>query len=64
MRLFGLENYCCNIETMTEDELYNLVLKALHNSAELKTYISQQLALVQEQLSDWTNYLRDEECNA
>ncbi len=59
MELFGLERFCCNIETMTEDELSKIVGEALENRAELKKHMTERYIHVQKLLGNWVGYLKD-----
>lgn len=59
MTLFGLERYCCNIETVTSDELYEMVCEVLDNRAEIRKHVAQRIIQVQESLQGWVRYLED-----
>jgi len=59
MEMFDLERYCCNIETVTEDELNRTVREVLDNKEEIRKHIAQRYTQIQERLQDWVGYLQD-----
>lgn len=59
MEMFELEQYCCNIETVTENELSRLALEILDNKDQVRLRITRRLAAVQRSLEGWTRHLED-----
>jgi colanic acid/amylovoran biosynthesis protein len=58
MEMFDLDRYCCNIRTVTEDELFELVYEVLDSKEEISAHIAENLKLVQQALQGWERYLR------
>jgi colanic acid/amylovoran biosynthesis protein len=59
MQLFGLEHYCCPIESLTEETLFRLVDEVLINRDSISSYIAQRYQQIREWLKDWGHYLED-----
>ena len=59
MEMFGLERYCFDIASVTEQELYSVVCEVLARRGELKSQIAERHRHVRERLADWAAYLED-----
>jgi colanic acid/amylovoran biosynthesis protein len=57
MASMGLERYCCDIETVTSDWLYEGVCRALENRKDLVEQIAARYAETQARLREWVRYL-------
>ncbi|MFZ5917802.1 MAG: polysaccharide pyruvyl transferase family protein [Chloroflexota bacterium] len=57
MESLGLEQYCCDIETVTADRLYEMVCQALDNRAQIAQFVAARYAETQARLREWTRYL-------
>ncbi|MFV2044189.1 MAG: polysaccharide pyruvyl transferase family protein [Anaerolineales bacterium] len=57
MRMLELEQYCCDIETLTADQLYELVREVLRNRVEISQHIADRYIQIRKQLQGWTDYL-------
>lgn len=58
MKSFGLERYCCDIETVTPDCLYEIVREVIENRESISRLIAERYDEIQTRLQDWTRYLK------
>jgi colanic acid/amylovoran biosynthesis protein len=58
MESFGLERYCCDIETVTAEQLYEMVRKVLENKEEIQQLVAKRYAETQMLLEKWTYYVK------
>ena len=57
MQMFELEQYCCDIQTLTADQLYELVRDVLLHRVEISQHIADHYVQIRKQLQGWTDYL-------
>jgi colanic acid/amylovoran biosynthesis protein len=57
MEWLGLGEYCCNIETITTEQLYGLARETLENREEIRQHVIARYAEMQARLEGWTRYL-------
>ncbi|MGD2165209.1 MAG: polysaccharide pyruvyl transferase family protein [Anaerolineae bacterium] len=57
MEMFGLDHYCCSIETVRRDQLSKVVCKALDKRQQLRVQIERHLEDVRQSLQGWTGHL-------
>lgn len=58
MKSFGLERYCCDIETVTPECLYEVVREVIENRESISCLIAERYDEIQTRLRDWTHYLK------
>lgn len=58
MKSFGLERYCCDIETVTPECLYEVVREVIENRESISCLIAERYDEIQTRLRDWTRYLK------
>ena len=57
MESFGVSHYCCEIETVTGDRLYDLARELVENRQALSEQIAERFAVTMNQLRTWPIYL-------
>ena len=57
MRMLELEHYCCDIKTLTADQLYALVRDVLGQRVEISQHIADHYIQIRYRLQGWTDYL-------
>lgn len=59
MQLFGLEEFCCDINEIGDTVLFARVQKMIASRHDLQRQIKAQMLIVRDQLSGWEKYLQD-----
>ncbi len=64
MATLGLERYCCDIEQVDADRLYEMACEIFATEPELRFQIRERLAEVRNRSDEWLSYLKEVLCDA